>query len=158
MLKKIKNFINKYNAKYLTEDINEKFMYLFFGGLTTLVNIVTYRIGTSFFGIDYITSSIIAWIASVIFAFLTNKYFVFKSKNDNLISIIKEIFSFFIFRVLSLLLDLGTMFLFVGIVKINDLYAKIIANVLVVLANYFASKLIIFKNNLIGSEINEKAR
>lgn len=158
MLKKIKNFINKYNAKYLTEDINEKFMYLFFGGLTTLVNIVTYRIGTSFFGIDYITSSIIAWIVSVIFAFLTNKYFVFKSKNDNLISIIKEIFSFFIFRVLSLLLDLGTMFLFVGIVKINDLYAKIIANVLVVLANYFASKLIIFKNNLIGSEINEKAR
>ena len=131
----------------LTQDIKEKFLYLFFGGLTTLVNIVTYRTCTVVFGLDYMTSSIIAWSIAVLFAFLTNKYFVFKSVQNNLTNILKEIISFLTFRILSLFLDLGTMYLLVGILKTNDLYAKIIANILVVVVNYFASKLIIFKDN-----------
>jgi len=139
--------LNTVRKKYLNENNTEKILYLFFGGLTTLINIVTYRIWTSLFGLDYMKSSIIAWIIAVLFAFLTNKYYVFKSKNNNLINTLKEIFSFFIFRVLSLFLDLCTMYLLVSMVRINDMYAKIIANVLVIIANYFASKLIIFRKN-----------
>ena len=139
--------IDKYKVKYFTQDINEKFLYLFFGGLTTLVNIVAYKICSSLFSLNYITASIIAWIFAVLFAYLTNKYFVFKSKNNNSVNNIKEIMSFFMFRVFSLFIDLFTMYLLVGIVKINDLYAKVIANILVVVINYFASKLIIFKDN-----------
>lgn len=138
---------NRYKEKYLSKDINEKILYLFFGGLTTLVNIVTYRLLTSLFEFNYMTASIMAWLISVAFAFFTNKYYVFKSKSNDLASGFKEIIGFLIFRVLSLFLDLCTMYILVGILRINDIYAKIIANVLVVVANYFASKLIIFRNN-----------
>ncbi|AJA47768.1 hypothetical protein CPAST_c16980 [Clostridium pasteurianum DSM 525 = ATCC 6013] len=137
--------VDKLKERYLREDIIEKISYLFFGGLTTLVNIVSYWALTALLGFNYIYASIIAWIIAVIFAFITNKLYVFKSEKKDFKSITKEAISFFTFRILTLGLDLGTMFLMVQIIKTNDILAKIAANVLVILANYFASKLIIFK-------------
>lgn len=137
--------IDKLKERYFKEDIMEKISYLFFGGLTTLVNIVSYWVLTALLGINYIYASIIAWVVAVIFAFVTNKLYVFKSEKKDVKSIIREVISFFGFRILTLGLDLGTMFLMVQIIKTNDILAKIVANVLVVIANYFASKLIIFK-------------
>ena len=129
--------LNKY--KKYEEIIN----YLFIGGCTTVVSIVTYAIFSSLFHIHYQISNILSWIFAVIFAFITNKLFVFKVKsNDNLFN---EIYQFIKFRILSLIIDMATMYVLVDIFKINDLISKIIVQFIVVVLNYLFSKFFIFK-------------
>ncbi|SEH44456.1 Putative flippase GtrA (transmembrane translocase of bactoprenol-linked glucose) [Halobacillus karajensis] len=127
------------NKQQLTKEI---FLYLLFGGLTTLVNIVSYY-GSSLFT-DYRVATILAWVVSVLFAFITNKLYVFRSENAST----KEFLPFLGARVLSLFMDLGVMIVFVDLFKQDDLLAKIIANVLVVIFNYIASKFFIFKDSV----------
>ncbi len=130
----------------LLKKYKEVILYLIFGVLTTLVNIIAYFISTRFLNLDAYISNIIAWILSVIFAFITNKLYVFKSKNTNLQVILKECLSFFGFRVLSLIFDMACMYLFISILSTNDLIAKIITNIIVIILNYVFSKLFVFKN------------
>ena len=124
--------------------LNRQFIsYIFFGILTTLVDFIVFYISNSIFNINYILSTIFGWILAVIFAYITNKFFVFNSnKKEN---ILKEIFSFFYFRFLSLILSIIFMVLFIEILNINESISKIIVNIFVVLANYFFSKVFIFK-------------
>lgn len=131
--------------KYLTESNIEKISYLIFGGFTTLINLVSYWFFAYVLNFNYMIASIFAWVFAVAFAFITNKLFVFKSYSKNLSTLLKETISFFTFRILSLFMDLGTMFLCVQIIKMHSLIAKIIANIIVIIFNYFASKFIIFK-------------
>ena len=119
--------------------------YLFFGVLTTLVNIVSYVILTKLLDMDYKLAATIAWVISVLFAFITNKIYVFNSRERNVIAIAKEFFSFIFFRLLSYFMDIGLLILMVEWMKTDDLFAKIVANVFVIIFNYFASKYIIFK-------------
>ncbi|MDP4171952.1 MAG: GtrA family protein [Bacillota bacterium] len=119
--------------------------YLVFGGLTTLVNIVTYYVCVNTFGLDYKVATTIAWVLSVAFAYITNKMFVFNSRITGTLPLLKEFFSFIFFRILSYFLDLLTMIFLIEHLHSNDLLAKIIANVFVVIFNYVASKLFIFK-------------
>ncbi|MBH0230699.1 GtrA family protein [Halobacillus yeomjeoni] len=121
----------------------EVFLYLLFGGLTTLINIVTYYLLADMISMDYKLATTIAWLAAVLFAFFTNKTYVFKSERSSL----KEIFPFIGARLLSYVLDIGTMVLLVEIAHINDLVSKIAANVLVVVFNYVASKYFIFNDS-----------
>ena len=120
------------------------FSYLVFGILTTLINIVSYAILSKFFGMDYKFATIIAWMISVFFAFITNKLYVFNSKETNVSLMIKEFLSFIFFRLLSLILDIGIMLMMVEWLRMDDLLAKIAANVFVVIFNFFASKYVIF--------------
>ena len=137
--KLVKFGIKKY--KQYEEIIN----YLFMGGCTTIVSIGSYTIFTSLFGIHYQISNIISWIFAVVFAFITNKLFVFKVKsNENLLH---EIYQFVKFRILSLVIDMGSMYIFVELFKINDLISKILVQIIVVVLNYVFSKLFIFKKN-----------
>ena len=138
------NIVDRLREKYFEEQIIEKVSYLFFGGLTTVINIAVYWGLTALMGFNYFFASIIAWIVSVAFAFITNKIYVFKSKKSDFKNIIREAVSFVTCRILTLGLDLGTMFLMVQIIRTNDIFAKIVANILVIVVNYFASKLIIF--------------
>lgn len=136
MINKIKNLLKKYR---------EIILYLIFGGLTTLVNIVIYFITTKIFFIDYQISNVIAWIISVTFAFVTNKLFVFESKNKIKKDNLKEAISFYLFRILSLVIDIITMYILVEVFTIDDMISKIISNVIVIIVNYLFSKLFIFK-------------
>ena len=121
----------------------ELFLYILFGILTTLVNIITYLFFTRIFGINYLISNIIAWILSVLFAYFTNRIWVFESRNAN---IIKEISLFFGGRLFSGIVDVGFMYVFIEILSINDFISKIIIQILVIILNYLISKLIVFKN------------
>lgn len=132
------NHISWYN-KY-----REGLLYLFFGGCTTLVNIISFAV-LRCFNIGKYFSNGLAWIISVLFAFITNKLFVFESKSKNISTLLKECFSFFGFRLLSLGFDMGFMYLMTDILSINELIAKIVSNVFVVIINYVFSKLFIFK-------------
>lgn len=126
--------------------------YLIFGVLTTLVNIITFWVLDDIFAIDYRLATTIAWFFSVVFAYVTNKLYVFNSKDTNIQAVVKEFVSFIYFRFLSLILDIVIMVVCIELILINNLIAKIIANVLVVLFNYFASKFIIFK------KVNEETK
>lgn len=120
--------------------------YLVFGGLATVVNFVTYFIVARLIGIDKVLSSGISWFFSVLFAYITNKLFVFESKTDGIKAILIEMGSFFLARIVSgILCDVGTFALMVNVFNINDLFAKVVTQIMVVIVNYVFSKLIIFR-------------
>lgn len=118
------------------------FSYLIFGVLTTLVNIIVYYLFSSVLNINYLISNGIAWIISVTFAYITNKLYVFESDNKN---VIIELIKFYISRLTTGVIDIVLMWLFVGIFIVNDMYAKIIVNIIVIILNYIFSKFFIFK-------------
>jgi putative flippase GtrA len=126
--------------------INKEFItYIVFGVLTTVVNISCYGILTKEFQMDYKIATTIAWFISVLFAFVTNKIYVFNSMSMEIRALIKELFAFLFFRLLSYVVDFGMMIMMVGWFHSEDLAAKIFANIVVVIINYFASKFFIFK-------------
>lgn len=124
----------------------ETLLYLVFGILTTIVNIGTYILLTRTIEIDFKYANIIAWLVSIIFAYLTNKFFVFNSKETQKKILIKEFTSFVGCRVFSLLIEMILMYIMIDLLLVNDVVVKIITNISVIVLNYVLSKLIIFKN------------
>jgi len=122
----------------------ETISYLIFGVITTGINIGIYRLCTTVH-IVYWLSTIIAWVIALIFAFVTNKIFVFESTNMASGIVFKEAVSFVGARLVSGLCDLGFMIFAVEIIHMNDFIAKIITNLFVVVINYLFSKLVVFK-------------
>lgn len=143
-LKIIDNYIEEDNHISWYNKYKEVLWYAFFGGLTTLVNIVSFYLLDKL-GINLYVSNLFAWILSVIFAFLTNKFFVFNSTDFKYCSVIKEMVSFFFFRLLSLGIDMFGMYLFINMFNINKIASKIFINIVVIVANYIFSKLFVFK-------------
>lgn len=121
--------------------------YLIFGGLTTLINFITFVIFQSYLGINYQFANVIAWFVSVVFAFVTNKLWVFGSKNVNFSGFMREILSFFVFRILSLAIDQLIMTIGVSVLHLDATLVKLFDQVFIVLINYVFSKLFIFKKS-----------
>ena len=119
--------------------------YLFFGVCTTIVNIVGYFICSHLFGLSTGVSTVVAWIVSVAFAYVTNKLWAFDSKSWEARVVWREAFSFLCCRLATGAFDIGFMMVTVDLLCLNDLWMKVISNVVVVVANYVASKLFIFK-------------
>lgn len=120
--------------------------YLVFGVLATIVNFISYFIFARLIGIDEVISSGLSWFCSVLFAYITNKLFVFESKTETKKAFFKEMIAFFLARIASgILCDVGTFALMVKVFHINDIFSKIITQIMVVVVNYFFSKLIVFR-------------
>ena len=128
--------------KELLLKYKEIIMYLIFGVLTTVVNIAVYYIMANSLQIHYLISNIVAWFLSVLFAYVTNRKYVFESKSNE---IIKEMVSFFGARLATGVMDMAFMWIFVGLGLLPDFVAKVITNVFVIIANYILSKLVVFK-------------
>ncbi len=132
--------------KGLYLEYKEIINYLIFGGLSTVVNFASYFIAARLLKIDEVASSAISWFCAVLFAYITNRLFVFDNKSNTKKGILKEIISFFAFRVLSgILCDVGTFALMVKVFNINDIISKIVTQIMVIIVNYIFSKFIIFK-------------
>lgn len=119
--------------------------YLFFGGLTTLINIGAFGLLHQFTTWNYQFANGLAWLLSVLFAYVTNKRWVFAAQTTTNSALVREAGAFFLFRGLSLLLDMLIMWLGISVLGCNALVTKIIDNILVVVINYVFSKLFIFK-------------
>lgn len=119
--------------------------YLFFGVLTTVVNYLIYLPCFNFLHIPASISNMIAWVGAVAFAYLTNKPFVFKSYDWSMKTVLPELGKFVGCRIGSGLLETGILALSVDLLNWNGNVWKLITSVLVVVLNYVASKLIIFK-------------
>ena len=123
----------------------EVLSYLIFGFLAFVVNYVVYAVGIKAFSLNYQVSNMIAWVVAVIFAYWTNRTFVFKSKTKEITSILKEFASFVSARLATLVLEIVILWLFVDVLNINDMFAKLVGQFVVIVTNYFLSKLWIFK-------------
>lgn len=136
----MKNLIKKYE---------EIIRYLIIGVLTTLVALVVYY-GLTFTlldpkkAIELQIANVLSWIIAVLFAYITNRLFVFKSKNNNKL---KEFISFILSRISTLLIDMGLMYLFVTILSFSDKIIKLIVQFIVIVLNYIFSKLFVFKKS-----------
>ena len=120
----------------------ELIAYIIFGILTTVVDWVVYYILSSL-GVNYIINSIISWTVAVLFAFITNKLFVFDSKR--LKNIFRELVLFVLSRLSTLVINLAGMYVLISLLKLNEFISKAILSILVVILNYIFSKLFIFK-------------
>lgn len=141
-MKKMKERL--FQLSFMTDHYYSILMYLIMGGMTTFINIFIFWLFNSQFSLNYTIANIIAWVFSVLFAYVSNKFYVFESKNTSLKTLTKEVASFFFFRILSLFMDLLVMFLCISLLGFNPLLAKVLANVIVLIANYGFSKFFIF--------------
>ena len=125
----------------------EMIAYVICGVLTTIVNYVVYFLMPRFesHGADLILANVIAWICAVLFAFAVNKVFVFDSPSFEKKTLSREFTAFVSCRLLSLGLETVILYIFVTVLQVNEPLMKILANILVLIMNYFASKFIIFK-------------
>ena len=130
--------------KELLMKYKEIIMYLVFGVLTTVVNIVVYFLSAELLHKNYLISNELARFLSVLFSYITNRKYVFESSSQN---ILKEAVSFFSSRLATGILDMVLMWLFVYFNVVNDVIAKVIVNVIVVVLNYVLSKLVVFKGD-----------
>lgn len=127
----------------MLEKLKEVFAYLVFGVLTTIINIISFYIFNNLLNIDYLIANIISWLLSIIFAYITNKNYVFKNHKENNF---KTFILFISSRLTTLLLDMAFMILLIEKIQISEINSKIIVQILVVVINYLLSKLIVFKD------------
>jgi len=118
--------------------------YLFFGGLTTVVNYLVYLPCYNWWNISASVSNIIAWVFAVAFAFLTNKPFVFKSHDWSAKTVWSELTKFVGCRVGSGVLETAILWLTVDMLTWNGNWMKLITSVIVIVLNYFGSKFLVF--------------
>lgn len=123
----------------------EVILYLFFGGTTFLISIITFMVFNTICNIDELIANIFSWIIAVTYAFITNKIWVFESKATGKAKLLSELLSFFAGRLITLGLEELILFLGVKTMKINSLLVKIVAQILVIIANYLISKYWVFK-------------
>ena len=124
----------------------EVILYLFFGVMTTVVNFLTYAFLTRMLHVNDYAAIFVSWFIAVLFAYLTNRKLVFGSTVAERKALIKELLSFYAARIMTLILEYIIMFIGVEILKFNDLYVKLFAQVMVIIGNYLLSKLLVFKH------------
>jgi putative flippase GtrA len=119
--------------------------YLFFGVLTTAVNYLIYLPCYNLLHFSASVSNVIAWVFAVAFAYLTNKPFVFKSHDWSAKTVVPELTKFVGSRIVSGVLETAIIFVTVDVLGWNGNAMKLVTSVLVVIFNYVASKLLVFK-------------
>lgn len=125
----------------------EIILYLFFGVLTTLVNLITYYLLTYTIlnpnkPLHLTIANIIAWFTCVLFAYITNRKYVFKSNNKTKL---KELVDFYKYRLLTLIIEIISMYILVNKLELNDKIIKPIIQIIIITLNYIFSKIFVFK-------------
>lgn len=136
MLKKFSDLLRRHS---------DVMIYLIFGVLTTAVNYLVYLPCLNLWGFSAAWSNVVAWIAAVIFAYLTNKPFVFHSNDWSLKTVIPEAVKFLGTRVGSGGLETLILFLAVDVLGWNGNLWKLLVSVIVVIVNYVGSKILVFR-------------
>lgn len=132
----------------------EQLAYLFFGGVTTAVNIAVYAVLHVALNVHSDLANVVAWVLSVLVAYVTNRKWVFRSHTRGG-AMVRELISFVAGRLLTGLMDQGIMHVATQVIgprfipeasrRLWDMGAKLASNILVIILNYVFSKLFIFK-------------
>lgn len=133
-LKPVQPFCQKYK---------EQLLYLFFGGLAFLVNVCTYALMELI--VHHLAANVVAWIAGVLFAFWSNKKWVFQSDVKSAGGVLKELASFSAGRLVTLGLEELILWVGIDLICLESMFVKIVAQVVVTVVNYVISKWVVFK-------------
>lgn len=131
----------------LIEKYYDILSYLFFGVLTTVVNYIIYLPCYNILGLSATVSNMISWVVAVAFAYLTNKPFVFKSHDWSAKTVVPELTKFVGCRLGSGVMETAIIFVTVDLLSWDGNVMKLVTSVLVVIINYVASKLVVFRKN-----------
>lgn len=134
-MQRIKNLLIKYR---------EIILYVIFGGLTTIVDWAVYFPLVNIIGVDYQAANVLGWIVAVLFAYVTNRIFVFQSKVTGFCRIVSELLKFAGGRIFSLLVQMLLMWVLVDLYRFSENYTKLFVAVIVVIINYVISRLFVF--------------
>lgn len=129
-------------GKEMRKDLKELISYIFVGGCTTLVNYISYYIAIQWLNIGWLIANILSWYGAVIFAYWANRQYVFKSSNDTK----KEAYQFFVLRLMTLAVESSLLFIFIQLLGINEMVAKVFVSVVTVVSNYGLCKFKIFSS------------
>ncbi|MDD9138252.1 GtrA family protein [Fructobacillus sp. CRL 2054] len=129
----------------LYKKYEETILYLFFGGATFVVSVASYALFSAIWHWDYTWAYIASWFLAVLFAYLTNRIWVFKSEVKDLPGLFREIWQFYLARIVTGILGWLILAFGVRILHQNDLIWNGIQNIFVIISNYVLSKLYIFK-------------
>ncbi|GAD16733.1 GtrA family protein [Lentilactobacillus otakiensis] len=133
--------------KQLYYKYEEVISYLFWGIMTTAVNVLIFSGLHIFTNMNYMINNFIAWVISVLFAYITNKAYVFHSPSKSFLSDLKEMTSFFGGRVATLVVEWILLWIGITLMHQNQILVKILENIVVIILNYFWSKWAVFKNS-----------
>ncbi len=123
----------------------EVLLYLFFGGLTTLVSILVFALFYNALGINELVSNVISWVLAVLFAFFTNRVWVFAAPTEGRADFLRQMASFFGGRLATLGVEELILLVFVTWLKLPALPVKIAGQVVVIVLNYIISKCFVFR-------------
>ena len=123
----------------------EALLYLFFGGLTFLISVLSFALLTDVLFLDALVSNVISWIIAVLFAFFTNRIWVFQAPTKTAGEFLSQMVSFFGGRVATLLLEELMIYVLITRLQFPNLPVKVVAQVVVIILNYVISKLFVFK-------------
>ncbi len=121
------------------------FSYIFWGVLTTLVNIAAFFLLRRIALAPLVAANLSAWVLSVLFAFYTNRRFVFRSSVRGPGPVSRELAKFFASRIFSGVLDMALMYVFIAVLLVEELPVKVAVNVIVIVVNYLTSLVFVFR-------------
>lgn len=124
----------------------EILLYLFFGGLSFIVSISTYAAFNVGMRINELVANVLSWVITVLFAFLTNRVWVFQSPTNGTSEFMKQMFVFYAGRVITLVIEEVILLVFITWLGFDSMVVKIVAQVIVILLNYVISKVVVFNN------------
>ncbi len=137
------------------QSVYQMTLYLVVGVMTTVVNIVSYYSCTRWGNFPVMAATVTAWLLAVLFAFIGNKWLVFRSRNLTAGVITREFFAFVSCRLVTGIIDIVAMGIFVEMLGFPDVLMKVAANVMIIVGNFLASKYIVFReqaDNFSGEE------
>lgn len=121
-------------------------LYLFFGGITFLMNMILYALLTDRAHMNELVANVICWVICVLFQFFTNRTWVFDGKTETTSGFWIQMASFFGGRLFTLAVEEGILAVFITWLRFPSLLVKFAAQVVIIVLNYVISKLIVFKN------------
>lgn len=124
---------------------HETVKYIIAGGCTTLFNLVVFTLLCRVAMVEVNLSNFLSVVLSILFAYGINKWYVFASRCDSKRALAEEFIKFVGARLLTMALEVGGVFLLYSLLGVNELVSKVATQVLVLVSNYFISKLLVFK-------------
>lgn len=133
-------FANPFYYKY-----KEILLYLFFGGLAFVVSILSYAFFEKIVKFTPLIANLFSWLFAVAFAYTTNRVWVFESNVANVMAFFKEATSFFGGRIATLVVEEIILFVGINLLHVDSMFVKIVAQIVIIILNYFISKFFVFK-------------
>jgi len=132
--------LKSYCVKY-----KEVLAYVLFGGLAFVVSIASYVFFNIMLSINELIANVLSWVITVLFAFVTNRIWVFHTTVDSFCGFVRQMMSFYGGRLVTLLVEEIILLVFITILQVASIPVKVVAQVIVMVMNYFISKKIVFR-------------